>query len=73
MIRVRTLQVQARLTCDRPGCGHTIELPAREPSLAMDEQEIKALTVIAPHMGWQSRDEEWGDGHLCPDHATPST
>ena len=39
MIRVHTLQVQARITCDHHGCHAVLQAPARPPSLADDETD----------------------------------
>ena len=65
MIRVHTLQVQARITCDHHGCGAVLQAPARPPSLTADETDITALVMSAPLLGWDTTEPE---EHYCPTH-----
>ena len=65
MIRVHTLQVQARITCDHHGCHAVLQAPARPPSLADDETDLTALALSAPHLGWDTTEP---GVYYCPTH-----
>ena len=65
MIRVHTLQVQARITCDHNSCHAVLQVSARPPSLADDETDITALILAAPHLGWDTTEP---GVHYCPTH-----
>ena len=65
MIRVHTLQVQARITCDHHGCHAVIQAPARPPSLTADETDLTGLTLSAPYLGWDTTEP---GVHYCPTH-----
>ena len=66
MISVRTLQVQARITCDHDGCGAFILAPARPPSLSRDEKDLTRLALSAPLLGWDTTEP---GVHYCPTHS----
>lgn len=70
MIRIIPTQVQARMSCDHPGCGHTIRLPERPPSLTQDASDIREFHSTASVLGWFI-DEDNYDIVFCPNH-TPT-
>ena len=69
MIRIHTLKVQARITCDHHGCHAVLQAPVRAPSLTADETDITALTLSAPYLGWDTTEP---GVHYCPTHRKDS-
>lgn len=70
MIRVVPTRVQARMSCDHPGCGNTIRLPERPPGLTRDVADIREFHSTASVLGWSVEDDSSGSV-LCPNH-TPT-
>ena len=73
MIRVITTRVQARMSCDHPGCSNTIRLPERPPDLDRDVADIQAFHTTAKLLGWTvDEDDDWNSPVTCPNHNTPT-
>lgn len=70
MIRIVPTQVQARMSCDHPGCGRTIRLTERPPGLTQDASDIREFHLTASILGWFI-DEDNYDIVFCPNH-TPT-
>nr|DAE95292.1 MAG TPA: hypothetical protein [Caudoviricetes sp.] len=58
------------MSCDHPGCGHTIRLPERPPGLTQDASDIREFHLTASILGWFI-DEDNYDIVFCPNH-TPT-
>nr|DAN58022.1 MAG TPA: hypothetical protein [Caudoviricetes sp.] len=58
------------MSCDHPGCGHTIRLPERPPGLTQDASDIREFHSTASVLGWFI-DEDNYDIVFCPNH-TPT-
>ena len=71
MIRIVPTQVQARMSCDRPGCDKTIRLPERSPSLAQDVSDIREFHSTAGVLGWSINEDNYDSPVFCPNH-TPT-
>lgn len=72
MIRVITTRVQARMSCDHPGCSNAIRLPERPPDLDLAAADIQEFHSTAGVLGWSVDEDDYDGPVFCPNH-TPTT